>query len=66
MIVVGKPINGISLNGLEYLLDDEDNMMKFETREFAKYFLVNNGYDDWSDEELEDSFMFVDENDIEN
>lgn len=30
---IARPINGISLNGLEYLLDDYGEPYEFETRE---------------------------------
>ena len=50
MIIVGRPINGITLNPLEYLLDDDGNEMLFETEEKAKDFLREHGY---TDDELE-------------
>lgn len=57
--IVGKPINGISLNGLEYLLnEDSSDYMSFKDRETAKTFLKENGYDSLTDDELEDSFIF--------
>ncbi len=31
--VIGKPINGISINGLEYLLDENDKIIKFNDRD---------------------------------
>lgn len=58
MITIGRPINGISLNGLEYLLDSKNVIMQFKDREEAKQFLRDNGHEDWSDEELEDAYMF--------
>lgn len=33
MIAVGRNINGISLNGLEYILDENDKLKKFSTKE---------------------------------
>jgi len=51
MIIVGRHINGIVLNPLEYLLDSEDGeAMEFETEDAAKVYLREQGYDD---EELE-------------
>lgn len=44
MIIVGKHVNGITLNELEYLLDDDDNIMQFETEELAKTFLKDKGF----------------------
>lgn len=60
-IIIGRPINGISLNGLEYLLDDKDEPMEFKDKDEAKQYLRDNGYAELSDEELEDSFNFVEE-----
>ena len=49
MIIIGKPINGISINGLEYLLDDSGEEMKFGTTGEAKRFLTNAGITDFED-----------------
>ncbi len=58
-IVIGRPINDISINGLYYLMnDDNTSMKKFDTIELAKSFLLANGYEGLTDEELEDSFVF--------
>jgi hypothetical protein len=43
VIIVGRHINGITLNDLEYLLDYKGNIMEFESEEDAKKFLVNAG-----------------------
>ncbi len=58
MYNIGKAINGISLNGLEWLLDDENNPMEFDSKESAIEFLKLNGYDSLTDEEIEDTFTF--------
>lgn len=58
MIEIGRPVDGIALNGLEWLLDDEGNMLRFNSRDKAMDFLRDNGFDDCSDEDLEDSFVF--------
>lgn len=42
-VIVGRPINGISINGLEYLLDAENIEIKFDSVEDAKAFLSQNG-----------------------
>lgn len=61
MIIIGRPINGISLNGLEYLMTKNGKKEKeFKDKESAKKFLRKNGHADWTDDELEDSYMFVD------
>lgn len=44
--VIGRPINGISINGLEYILDDDGNEMVFDSIEAAKEFLVGFDIDD--------------------
>lgn len=43
MVIVGRPVNGISLNGLEYLLDDKGEPMQFESEDKAKEYLVEQG-----------------------
>ena len=58
MIEIGRFIDGISLNGLEWLLDDEGNVLKFNSKDDAMDFLRDNGFDEFSDEDLEDSFVF--------
>ena len=59
MIIIGRPINGISLNGLEYLLNDDQTEMEFADKDYAKKFLRKNGFKKFTDDQLEDSFMFV-------
>jgi hypothetical protein len=49
MITVGRYINGISLNELEYLLDENDDVMEFANEEEAKTYLRNAGV---SEEEM--------------
>ena len=39
MIAIGRPINGISLNGLEYVINDDGNIMTFKSELEAKTFL---------------------------
>ena len=61
MIIIGRPIEGISLNGLEYLMtEDGEKEKEFKDKESAKKFLRENGHTDFTDDELEDSYMFVD------
>lgn len=64
MIEIGRAIEGISINGLEWLLDDAGQTMKFESINDAMDFLKDNGFDDLSDEELQDSFYFKDTEDL--
>lgn len=42
--VIARPINGISLNGLEYVLDEFGEVKRFETRCDAVDFLKGHGY----------------------
>ncbi len=59
-IVIARAIEGISINGKEYLLDDDGNAMEFADKQAAKDFLRENGCD-LTDEEMADSFDFVEE-----
>lgn len=45
-IIVGRPINGITLNDLEYLLDESGDIMKFKSKEHAVHYLKEHGADD--------------------
>jgi hypothetical protein len=67
-IVIGRPINGISINGLEFLMNDDNTDYKlFENKEEAKTFLNSLLEEPLTDDELEDSFMFLDtETDFDN
>lgn len=42
MVIIGKHPEGITLNPMEYLLDDDNNVMLFESKSAAKTFLVEN------------------------
>jgi len=39
MVIVGRHINGITINPLEYLLDENGGVMKFASEGAAKAFL---------------------------
>lgn len=54
-VIVGRPINGISLNGLEYILDDEGEIRYFDSVDEAKTLLREHGYDD---EDFDDYLVF--------
>jgi hypothetical protein len=43
MVIIGRPINDISINGLEWLLNDDNELMKFIDGNTAKQFLLDNG-----------------------
>lgn len=42
-VIAGKHINGVVLNPLEYLLDDEGEPLEFETKEAAECYLKEHG-----------------------
>lgn len=44
MIVIGRPINGVTLNGLEYMLDDNGEIMKFESGNVALAYLIKTAH----------------------
>lgn len=58
MIQIGRAIEGVSINGKEWLLDGNNDVMKFESQDKAIEFLKENGFDNLSDEELKDSFFY--------
>ena len=60
MIFVSRPINGISLNGDEVLLDDTNELLLFENETTAINWLRERGV---TDEEIE-GFNFNDEEDL--
>ena len=45
LVIIGRAINGISLNGLEYLLEGgpDGEIQVFESQEAAEAFLVEQG-----------------------
>jgi hypothetical protein len=43
MVIIGRAVNGISINGLEWLLDDTDVPVRFIDGSTAKQFLLDNG-----------------------
>jgi hypothetical protein len=57
--VIGKPINGISINGLEYLLDENDKIIKFNDSPFSIKYITEKVTDSdpedflWEKEESE-------------
>ena len=54
MISIYRYINDISLNGKEYLLDEEGKELKFNNKEQAFNFLSNGGIEAKNEEELEE------------
>jgi hypothetical protein len=47
--VVSRPINGITINGYEYLRNKDDELMVFASKDDAIVFLKQNGCDDMGD-----------------
>ena len=54
MIAISRPIEGVSVNGNEYLLDKNNEVMQFADIQVAKDFLRS----DLTDEEMDDTFNF--------
>lgn len=43
-VIVGRAINGVTINGLEFLLDEEHEVVKFPNVDAAKKHLMENGF----------------------
>ena len=56
MVTIAKHVEGISLNPLEYLLDDKGKIRLFRTEQTAKNFLKRKGL---TEEDME--FMYFEE-----
>ena len=61
MIIVGRHINGITINPLEYLLDGNGEVMEFASGGAAKAFLKEKGLTD----DYIDGLIFQTENNRE-
>ena len=59
MISIYRYINDISLNGREYLLDEENQILKFNNEKQAFNFLSNGGVEAKDEEELEDYGIYL-------
>lgn len=62
-VLIGRPINGISINGNEYVCDEKDRAIVFEDENDARNFLKENGYTDEAIEKDGIVFEEVDEED---
>ncbi len=58
MTYVKRPINGISINGTEYLLNDVNEPMYFSNEQAAITYLLEKGL---SQEEIDDDILFEEE-----
>lgn len=56
-VTISRPINGISINGDEYLLHPNGIVMEFDSKQEAINFLQDNGYN-LTDEEIKERFNF--------
>ena len=57
-VVISRPVNGISLNGKEYVLDDKGDIKLFDTRDTALDFLKANGV---TENDMDSTFMQIEE-----
>jgi len=55
-VAIGRHVNGISLNDLEYVLTSDNEYMYFASIDEAKQFLMDNGVMD--EDDLEDCFVY--------
>ena len=56
--VIGRPIEGITLNGNEYVLDDDGELMTFDSKEDALGFLKACGL---TDDDIEEQGIAIEE-----
>ena len=62
-VIVGRPINGISINGLEYVLNENGEPIKWATEKQARLFLKEHGI---GKREIEEAgIVFVEEKEDE-
>ena len=54
---IGRAMEGISINGKEWLLDEKGNPLSFPSQDKAVRFLIENGYSNLSKDEILDTFF---------
>ena len=54
MVIIGRPINGIGLNGLEYILNDDETPRTWNDKDEAETFLLLHGA---THEEIENFYV---------
>ena len=64
MISIYRYINDISLNGREYLLDEENQILKFNNEKQAFNFLSDGGIEAKDEEELEDYGIYLERGEV--
>ena len=57
--IIYRHPEGISLNGREYLLDDKDKLITFDTYDQAKQFLIDQSY---ATGDIDENVFIADEN----
>jgi len=62
MFTIGRHIEGISLNGLEYLLNEDGSVMQFASIPLAKEYLRSKLGEGCNDELLDEAFVFEQDN----
>ena len=55
-VVVGRPIEGVTINGLEYLCDENGYAIVFKDEADAKQFLADHGL---SEDDIEDQGILI-------
>lgn len=63
-VLIGKPINGISINGLEYVCDDNLYAIVFEDGTAARKYLAENGITEDDIEDMGIVFETVDDTEV--
>jgi len=58
MFIVGRAINGIGINGNEYLLDEKKGIKRFDSMDSATNFLKDMGF---TDQEIEECISIEEE-----
>ena len=54
MVIIGKPVNGITINGNEYVMDEYGNEMRFHNEIGARNFLYDHGM---TDQDISDALI---------
>lgn len=58
-IVLARPINGVTINGIEFLLNENGKHREFQTKEEARTFIRAEIFPDSTDEEQDGYFTFM-------
>ena len=67
MFTIARPIEGITLNGLEFLIDDTGKPRTFATKDLAVLYLQSTDFGHMTAEEIKDLFFIQQvQNDADN